>query len=383
MAFCREKAVDNRCPKRRALEAFSVFYVWIGALIDLILATLLALTAHWWTRPLLNVAPLAPNPRRPTPRWFWPLVVAAMAVNSWICWPRLCQSFWHDENYPVRNAILGTYRALPDGSLELKRVSWQATLFYYRKPNHTLYSGIARACNDVWQLITKPKGLQFSEPVIRFPAYIAGIASIATIALLLNELQFASAGVVAAFLSAFHPWHIRYASEARAYAFVLCLIPLVFFFFLRALENGRLRWWAAFAIGEFLLMYSYPTCVYVLVVLNVCALPAIWWRWGRSSDAITQITRLTVSNVFAAMFFLPLMLPCVPQFLAYVKGTPGQGELDSEWVTNFLFHLLGGIPCGYQGHKRPNDNLEPVEANDAASTIPAMSLPAVTKGGLG
>ena len=210
-------------------------------------------------------------------------------------------------------------QGLPDGSLKLKPVSWQATLFYYRKPNHTLYSGIARACNDVWQLITRPKGLQFSESVIRFPAYIAGIASIATIALLLNELQFASAGVVAAFLSAFHPWHIRYASEARAYAFVLCLIPLVIFFFLRALENGRLRWWAAFAIGEFLLMYSYPTCVYVLVVLNVCALPAIWWRWGRSSDAITQIMRLTVSNVFAAMFFPPLMLPCVPQFLAYVK----------------------------------------------------------------
>ena len=271
-----------------------------------------------------------------------------MAVNSWICWPRLWQSFWHDENYPIRNAIVGTYRLLPDGSLKLKPVSWQATFFFYRKPNHTLYSGIARVCNEAWRLIARPKGLQFNESIIRFPAYVAGIASIATIALLLNELEFPSAGVVAAFLSALHPWHIRYASEARAYAFVLCLIPLVIYFFLRALENGLWRWWAAFATAEFFLMYSYPTCIYVLVVLNLCALPAIWWRWGRSSNAITQFMRLTVANIFAAMFFLPLMLPCVPQFLGYVKGIPG--ELDYEWMTNFLAHLLSGIPWSYRGH---------------------------------
>ena len=161
------------------------------------------------------------------------------AVNAWICWPRLGQSFWHDENYPLRNAIVGSYRKSPDGSLRLKPVSWQATFFFYRKPNHTLYSGIARACNEGWRLIAKPKGLQFSEPVIRLPAFVAGVASIATIALLLKELEFASAGVAAAFLSALHPWHIRYASEARAYAFVLCLIPLVIFFLLRAVRNGR------------------------------------------------------------------------------------------------------------------------------------------------
>jgi hypothetical protein len=53
------------------------------------------------------------------------------------------------------------------------------------------------------------------------------------------------------------------------------------------------------------------------------------------------------------MFFLPLMLPCVPQFLAYVKGTPGQGELDDEWMTNFLAHLLGGIPWSYPRHWDP------------------------------
>ena len=149
--------------------------------------------------------------------------------------------FWHDENYPIRNAILGTYKLLPDGSLKLKPVSWQATFFFYGKPNHTLYSGIARACNEVWRLTTRPKGLQFSESIIRFPAYVAGIAKTSQRSPCCSmSSKFPSAGVVAAFLSALHPWHIRYASEARAYAFVLCLIPLVLYFFLRALESGLL-----------------------------------------------------------------------------------------------------------------------------------------------
>ncbi len=332
------------------LSQYVAVFVWFAALVDLIVVILLGMTAHWWTRPLLNFQLSSLNPQPSTPRWFWPLVAVAMLVNAWICWPRLGQSFWHDENYPLRNAIVGSYRKSPDGSLRLKPVSWQATFFFYRKPNHTLYSGIARACNEGWRLIARPKGLQFSEPVIRLPAYVAGIASIATIALLLNELEFAEAGVVAAFLSALHPWHIRYASEARAYAFVLCLIPLVILFLLRAVRNGRWLSWAAFGIAAFFLMYFYPTCAYVMIVLNICALPAILWRWGRSRDAITQLMRLIVANIFAAMHFLPLMLPCAPQFLAYVKGTPGQGELDFEWTRNLLAHLLSGIPWGYRGH---------------------------------
>ena len=91
------------------LSQYVAVYVWIGVLIDFGLTMLLVLTAHWWTRPLLNVSPR--KAQSSTPRWFWLLVIAAMAVNSWICWPRLWQSFWHDENYPIRNAIVGTLQA--------------------------------------------------------------------------------------------------------------------------------------------------------------------------------------------------------------------------------------------------------------------------------
>ena len=99
------------------LSHYVAVFVWIAALIDLIVVILLGMTAHWWTRPLLNFRVSSLNPQPSTPRWFWALVAVAMALNAWICWPRLGQSFWHDENYPLRNAIVGSYRKSPDGLL--------------------------------------------------------------------------------------------------------------------------------------------------------------------------------------------------------------------------------------------------------------------------
>lgn len=329
-------------------------YVWYALLADLLLIGLLAATAGWWTRTF-DRSPA--DGRMAAPRWLWPLVGVAMLLNAWLCWPRLTHSFWHDETYPIRNAIVGTYKPRKDGSLKLNQVKWNETFFFYEKPNHTLYSGIARTVNDLWRVIARPQGLQFSEPVVRFPAYLAGIASVAAIAFLLNYLGYPVAAAIAAFLTALHPWHIRYASEARAYAFVLLILPLVVYYFLRAIESGTWRRWVAFGVSQFLLMYFYPTCVYIMVVLNLCAMAALWWRWGRSPGALTQWLRWVVVNVAGAMLFLPLMLPCVPQFLKYVKGTPTQGQLSYEWVTNFLAHLIAGIPWAYFGHSEP-DSIE-------------------------
>jgi len=356
---------EGKLPK---ITDYVTIFIWYGLAFDLAVVAFLGLTAHWWLRPSSKNAKPLPPVR--TPRWFWPLVIIAMVANAWLCFPRLFHSFWHDENYPVRNAILGHYVPKPDGSLKLKETKWTDTLFFYRKPNHTFYSGVVRVLNDTWRKIAKPKGLQFNEPLMRLPAYLAGIASILTIALLLKEMGLASAGVVAAFLSVIHPWHIRYASEARAYGFVLCVLPLVVYFFIKALSSGRWRWWVAFGIAEFFLMYSYPTCVFVLLVLNLAAPYLIWKRWGTNSETITQAMRWIVANAAAASTFLPLMLPCAPQFAKYSKETGGIGELSGEWIVNFLSHLLSGIPWEYRGFYEPKR----LELEPWFSAHPALGL---------
>lgn len=336
------------------ISHYVAIYFWIAAAINLVLTCLLAVTAPLWSKPL----PAIENPggeRGPTPslskienpNWFWPLVGLAMLVTAWVGWPRLSQSLWHDEAYPVRRTIVGDYKEQPDGSLKLDQVSWQETLFYFKKPNHVLHSAICKVFNDTWRCFSASSGLQFSEMAIRLPTYLAGIAGVATIALFLRRLGFPSAAVIAAWLTALHPWYIRYATEARAYAFVLCLIPLLLLLFVEAVSRGRWRWWAAFAVTEFALVYFYPATVYVLIVLNLCAPFIIWRSAGRPDLAVGLGVRWLVANIFAGMAFLQMMLPNIPQFLLYLKETPGLGDVDYRWMQNFLSHLLSGIPWSY------------------------------------
>lgn len=326
---------------------FVAIYFWVAAAANLLLVGILAVTAGWWMRPLVGSSFQDPKPTGGTPRWFWPLILVAMAVTAWMGWPRLGQSIWHDEAYPIRRTIVGTYKEQKDGTLKLDPVSWQETFFYFKKPNHVLHSVICRVFNDTWRTLTQPKGLQFSETAIRLPTYLAGIAGVATLALLLLRLGFPSAGVIAAFLASVHPWYLRYASEARSYAFVLCLVPLLLYCFLQALRQGRWRWWLAFGATEFLLMGFYPTCVFILVVMNLC-IPVILWRQStHPADRMTQGLRWLVANVLAGMAFLQLSLPIIPQFLLYLKEVPELGQVDFGWVQNFLAHLLSGSPWSY------------------------------------
>jgi hypothetical protein len=358
----------DRVPKVGDLVAI---YVWIALLLDLVLLAFLAATASFWVGEPVAADLSAVRPA--APRWFWPLVILAMLVNAALCWPRLNQSFWHDEDLPLGNAILGKYKTREDGSLVLREVSWLHTFFFYRKPNHMLYSALARTGNDIWRAAARPVGLPFHEGVIRFPAFLAGIGSVATLALLLRHFGMFSAGVFAAFLTALHPWHIRYGSEARAYAFVLLLVPVVIWTLVRALGDGRWRWWLAFAAAEFFLLYFYPLCLHFLIVLNLCALAALALGRGTAGRFFGQAARLVVGNLFAAMVFLPLILPCVPQFLEYVKGTPGQGRMTAEWAQNFLAHALAGITWVNHGFTEPNVlELSRIFAAQPVQTIAVM-----------
>lgn len=328
------------------IRDYVAIYFWVAAAVNLLLVGVLVATAGWWLRPVPAAGGKAGGSVR-TPRWFWSLVLIAMVITGWMGWPRLGQSLWHDEAYPIRRAIVGTYKEQPDGTLKLDPVSWQETFFYFKKPNHVLHSVICRVFNDTWRTFAQPKGLQFNETAIRLPTYLAGIAGIGAIALLLLRLGFPSAGVIAAFLATFHPWYFRYATEARSYAFVLCLVPLLLYFFIQAVTRDRWRWWMAFAATEFALIFFYLTNAYVLIVLNLCALFIIWrqnttpgrgWGLGR---------RWLVANVLAGMVFLQLMLPIVPQLLNYMKEVTELGRLDFGWTQNFLAHLLSGSPWSY------------------------------------
>lgn len=335
-------------PEGRSLKLsqYVTIYFWWASAVNLVITGVMAATAPWWMRVFTRPLPAA-KPEIATPKWLWPLVGMAMFLNAWFLWPQLGQSFWHDEAYPIRRTIVGHYERQPDGSLKLDAVKWRETLFYFKKPNHVLHSVICRIFNDAWRFFARPEGLPFNETAVRLPSFFAALAGVAFIALFTKRLGFPSAGVIAAFLFALHPWQIRYGAEARSYAFILALLPLLFYLAAQAVSRGRWRWWAGFAAAEFALMYFYPTSIYVLAVLNLAIPAAIWRAPGEPREKQTLAARWLAANIFAGMAFLQMMLPCVPQFLAYIKTTPGLGQVDFQWTQDFLSHLLAGISWNY------------------------------------
>lgn len=319
-------------------------YEWWAAAFNTLLLLVLGGTARWWiTTPPGQSAPSSACP--PSPKWFWPLVALAMLTTAVLGTQRLNHSLWDDEEAAMRRAIAGKFRPDKSGEVRMDFVSWQETLWHYKLPtNHHLQSILSRISLDAWRTLTRPEGLQFSEPVTRFPGYLAGILSVGALALWVYKMGFPRAAVAAAFLLALHPWHIRYATEQRGYIFVLLLVPVLLFLLLKILESGRWRCWLAFGACGFGLMYAYPACVYFLATANLMLLAALVAREGFSQNGRIQIGRFLVANTLAAMVFLQLFLPCVPQLLTYLHTQTSQGVLGPRWHRNLGAHFLTGLP---------------------------------------
>lgn len=319
-------------------------YGWAAGVINVVILGALIGLCPWWAGPL-QTRPL-PVPRRP--RWFWPLVIAAMAMTLFHSLPRMNDGFWDDEDLNIRTTLYGKFKDDPKThEVRFVKYTWLDSVYGYKKgPNsHTLFTIFSRACEEAWNAISPPKGFPLVEWPFRVPALICGALAVVALAWLLADLGLPGAGVVAAWLLGVHPWLIRYASEARGYSMLVLLVPLVFVFWRRAMLTGRWVWWGAFAATEFALIYCYPGALFVLVLLNVISLALFLRRRDGVDPRRTQAGRWFFANAAAAMVTLQLMLPLYPQGKAYFEIVGRQGFVAGwSWVGNTVSFMLGGAP---------------------------------------
>ena len=353
---------------KQRLRHIVAAYSWIAALINLAATAVLAATAGWWTRPLPRSPSLS---RRKSPPWFWPSVGIAMTLSALLGLPRLNFSFWDDEDYNMRYSIFGRFK---DNSAEneFRRAGWMDTFFEYGEPNnHVLHSILARTSLALWRAATPGDGRPFSEAAVRLPAFIFGVLAIGSVAWFLSVFGFPAAGAVAAILMALHPWHLRYATEARGYSLVLFVLPLALVFWRRALMTGQWRWWAAYALAQWALLYTYPGVLPVLVILNVAAIGTIIFSRQAAGPISTQIGRWFVANTCSAMAVIQLMLPLYPQAAKYLEYESTRNfTLGWSWIQTTLSSIVAG--AGWKG-----DDYYPALANSASPWLLAMTMAAL------
>ena len=317
------------------------YYSFWAAVANLCILAVLICTAGWWAAPVPSWLP-----RRTvvSPRWFWPLIISAMIFCGIAAGMRMNFGFVHDEDYSARRVIAGSYKVGTDGQVSLGKLRWTETLYFYDIPNnHLLHSVLGRLCWTAWRAVAPPVKWHMKEWVIRVPAWLGGVGAVCMLGVLLRRYFSPLAGVLAAWLLALHPWYIRFASEARGYSLMLCIMPIMLYFWLRAIQQNEWRWWLLHSASQFALVYCYPGSLYVLIVLNGAT--AGWLLSKIVREGECPVTgRWLVSNCFAAMAAVQLMLPLVPQFRSYMQTQDAGVPIGVQWVVNAAAHFLSGVP---------------------------------------
>lgn len=340
------------------LEAFVADGLWWGALANLLAVLVLLATARWWSMPM----PAAEYPRSgtsgrackaggvPMRRGVFLAILSCIAVLALVeRLPRMGLSLWNDEEYTLRRYVLGYEKLLPDGTLKPDFVSWEETFFFNRGANnHIPFSAAAKLSLSAWRTMGggraeagQPQPF-FSEAALRLPALLAGVGSILVVGMLVARWCSPVAGLASAALLALHPWHIRYSTEARGYAFLLLFAALALWFASRAIGRGRWRDWLGYGCCQFLYLWSFPGAIYLAAAMNALLLPALALQRPRWRRGLVQVARLGVANVLSACAFLLAMGPSIRQIRLYLARDIAQGEMGPDWWLDIGSHLLVG-----------------------------------------
>ena len=358
------RTVQKRLEKKQPLQPkeYAIIGLWWAAVANAgLLALLIATSGKWMpsggaaARELPGStsdpapAQTPPPPIRRAPPDFnsgrlrlvtLALLLGALALGAWERWHKLHHSLWNDEEYAIRKFAHGAWEE-KSGQWNFVPVTWTDTLFESRNGNNHMLNSVSMHLGlETWRTFTGADRAAFLEYPVRMPAYLAGLATIALVFLLGRELGSPLAGLAGAWLMALHPWHIRYSAEARGYSMMMCFLALSLYGLLLALRTNRLRWWLVFGLSQAVYLLSFAGSLYVAAIVNLVALIELLVRRdGR------KVWTLLAVNLLGATFVLQLMLPNIPQILAFLKEPQPNYVPDVwQWYRDLGAVLVVGWP---------------------------------------
>ena len=189
-------------------EHYVVSGLWGASWLNLAVVCLLVATFRLWSRPLhSNFRPVV-HPALPGRRTVFLLCVASLVLAAHAV-PRLNHSLWFDEEYSMRRSVFEDYdrKSVEDSGLTHHQVKWSDTFWSYEKPNnHVGFSILARPRSQCCAAPHRRGGeFRFREPLLRLPAFFAGIACLFGIASLFHYLKMPAAGTLAALSARLSP----------------------------------------------------------------------------------------------------------------------------------------------------------------------------------
>ncbi len=346
---------------RRKYREFIAPGLWYGAIVHLMLWIPLLLMVRVWpkggTARFLGGPDGLESQRHPSNgRYFWTVLALIVIVAAAVRWTRMDLSYWGDEGWAVTRYSHGNWRPMdrsePQGEMRFFPALWDQAFFDDTTGgNHYLFTVVQRLTLDTWRTITGLPRESFDETISRLPSLIAGLACLPLLACMLRWWGRPRVGLWAAFFLAAHPMHLRYSSEARGYALMLCYLLAMIWFAALALQSGHWRWWLFFAVAELLAVYSWKGVYYGLGVTNAAIFFMI--LFGKVDPATltgspqrarwVAAGRWLMANLLAFGVFVHLLMPCImqtPEAMRAVGGRP----MDGTWLRQELAQVFTGTP---------------------------------------
>lgn len=342
-----ERSIEKRLAEGKPIPQESYVPVWLykGLQMNLALAGVLLLASPWLGRLRKSGMFFL---QKPLPsRWTRTQTVACVLLLGYAAWqngPRLFHSMWGDEEFNASRFILDEVERQPDGTLKIEPRSWATTLWSMRKPtNHLGYSFFARLSHEAFFQKTEDAGAPwFSEALLRAPVFIGGLL---TLLLMLWALRvWGLNGWWSVLFLMFHPWFVRFGVDGRGYGFVLLGITALTGIAGKALQTSRWRWWVAFGLVEFFILWSNFQSVYLLAALNLTVLASLLDRRLTMAARWLLLSRWFAGNMLTTILTLGYLTPCWPQMLEFMAKGEIKGSMDALWWQDSISAWFFGQP---------------------------------------
>lgn len=345
----RPVKIEKRIAERLALQGKDApthwlvpVWLWRGLALNTALAAALVALTPLARRPAFPGTPPPAPAVPPFSRREKYLLAASLILLAASTAPRLGHSLWGDEEYCMKAYIAPEATRLADGSVTLEPRPWMTTLWDYQRPtNHIGFTVLARLCHDTFFTPDSgPADPWFSEPLMRLPSFLAGLASLLTLVWCCNAWGLRRGVAWIALGCAGHAWIVRFGCDARGYGIVVMLIPVLLGSLRRATQTGLWRWWLAFAFAQFYLLWTYPGVIHVTCAANLLALALL--RQHPSGFRLALASRWLAANLVSALLVVGLMAPCLPPFLDFLRQNALHGRLDLPWFRDSAAALYSG-----------------------------------------
>jgi uncharacterized membrane protein len=176
-----------------------------------------------------------------------------------------------------------------------------------------------------------------SEIALRLPSAVFSIAAmVIALDIARRLLRNRAAVAITAWALALSYVQVRYAREARAYAFMGLLAVAAFDSLLMHLRCRHLRWVAVFPVQFALMMY-----IHNMMAPYIVAILASWVILPSHRTLRQRLTEITVVSVGAFIFYLPWALTGLPSQLHTIQHGFWVGPLSKGQFSAAVATLMG------------------------------------------